>query len=93
VIGVLVARHDYIDQSFDDEKGNKKSLASFESEQVGIAVSPGGATTTIAQDPAYSYRVWTTLIKLFYEPLQHHRIGLNIHQGERLCGRLPHLLP
>jgi hypothetical protein len=40
------------------------------------------------QDSAYSCKVWITLNKLLYAPLQYPRIGLYIHEGERLCGRL-----
>src|SRR5215213_6551977 len=40
------------------------------------------------QDSAYSYRVWITLIKLLYATLQHLKIAPDIHQGEKLYGRL-----
>src|ERR687889_1270667 len=43
---------------------------------------------TIARFSAYSYRVWITLIKLFYAPLRYLKTKPDIHQGERLCGRL-----
>jgi len=42
----------------------------------------------LLQDLAYSYRVWITLIKLLYGPLWYLTIDPDIHQGERLCGRL-----
>jgi hypothetical protein len=42
----------------------------------------------LLQDFAYSYRVWITLIKLLSAPLRYLKIDPNIHQGERLCGRL-----
>src|SRR5215212_12012973 len=48
----------------------------------------GGASFGVHQDSAYSFRVWITLNKLVYAPLQYPRIGLYIHEGERLCGRL-----
>jgi hypothetical protein len=44
--------------------------------------------TTLLQDCACSYRVWITLIKRPYAPLRYLKIDPNIHQGERLCGRL-----
>jgi hypothetical protein len=44
--------------------------------------------TLLPQDFAYSYRVWIILIKHPRGPLQHARIGTDIHQGERLYGRL-----
>src|SRR5215207_846659 len=40
------------------------------------------------QDSAYSYRVWITMIKLLYATLQHLKIAPDIHQGEKLYGRL-----
>src|SRR5215217_2504677 len=40
------------------------------------------------QDSAYSYRVWITLIKRIYAPLQCLKTSPDIHQGERLCGGL-----
>ena len=46
------------------------------------------APTLLLQDSAYSYRVWMTLIKLLYAPLQYPKINPYIHQGERLYGRL-----
>jgi len=42
----------------------------------------------LLQEFAYSYRGWITLIKLPYAPLQYLNIDPDIHQGERLCGRL-----
>ena len=33
-------------------------------------------------------RVWITLNKLLYAPLQHPKTNPDIHQGERLCARL-----
>jgi hypothetical protein len=42
----------------------------------------------LLQDFAYSYRVWITLIKLLYASVWSPRIHPDIHQGERLCGRL-----
>ena len=44
----------------------------------------------LLQDPAYSYRVWITLIKLRYALLQYLKIKPDIHQGENLCGWLLH---
>src|SRR5215208_3331586 len=46
------------------------------------------APALLLQDSAYSYRVWITLIKLLYVPLQYPNINPYIHQDERLCGRL-----
>src|SRR5215204_2282256 len=47
----------------------------------------------LLQDFAYSYRVWITLNKLLYAPLRYLKSKPDIHQGERLCGRLlPSLL-
>src|SRR5215207_2384878 len=46
------------------------------------------AATKLLQDSAYSYRVWITLIKLLYAPLQRPKTNPDIHQGERLCARL-----
>jgi hypothetical protein len=42
----------------------------------------------LQQDFAYSYRVWITLNKPLYAPLQYLKIKPDIHQGERLCGGL-----
>ena len=42
----------------------------------------------LLQDFAYSYRVWITLNKLLYAPLYDPKTKPDIHQGERLCGRL-----
>ena len=42
----------------------------------------------LLQDFAYSYRVWITLIKLPYALLRYLKIDLNIHQEEKLYGRL-----
>ena len=36
----------------------------------------------LLQDFAYSYRVWITLIKLLYAPLQHPKTNLDIHAAE-----------
>jgi hypothetical protein len=36
----------------------------------------------LLQDFAYSYRVWVTLIKLLYAPLQHPQSGQIIHPSE-----------
>ena len=40
------------------------------------------APTLQLQDIAYSYRVWITLIKLLYAPLQYLRNGPDIHPPE-----------
>jgi len=40
------------------------------------------APTVLLQNSAYSYRVWITLIKLLYAPLQYHRSGPSIHVAE-----------
>src|ERR671920_458590 len=54
-----------------------------------IAWSTGvNAPALLLQHSAYSCRVWITLIKLPYAPLRYPRIGHDIHQDERLCGRL-----
>jgi hypothetical protein len=47
----------------------------------------------LLQDFAYSYRVWITLIKLLYAPLQQPCQHPDIHQGERLCCRLLPAVP
>jgi len=40
------------------------------------------APALVLQDFAYSYRVWITLIKLSYTPLQHPQSNLDIHLPE-----------
>jgi hypothetical protein len=42
----------------------------------------------LLQDPAYSYRLWITLIKRIYTLHRYLKIDPHIHQGERLYGRL-----
>ena len=48
--------------------------------------SPGStyayAAALLLHDPAYLYRVWITLIKLLYAPLQYLRNGPDIHPSE-----------
>ena len=46
------------------------------------------APALLLQDIAYSYRAWITLIKLLYACFSTSKIKPDIHQGERLCGRL-----
>ena len=50
--------------------------------------SPYAPVLLLLQDFAYSYRVWITLNKLLYVPLYEPKTKPDIHQGERLCGRL-----
>jgi hypothetical protein len=40
------------------------------------------APAPLLQDFAYSYRVWITLIKRIYAPLQHPKINPDIHSSE-----------
>ena len=46
--------------------------------------SPGSfyASALLVQDPAYSYRVWITLIKLLYALLWHLKTSPDIHLAE-----------
>src|SRR5215213_7025005 len=44
----------------------------------------------LLEDSAYSCRVWITLIKLSYAPLQVSPRGDTMHVCESLCGRLIH---
>ena len=53
-----------------------------------IAPAVFHAPALLLQESAYSYRMWITLNKLFYAPLRHLKISPDIHQDERLCGRL-----
>ena len=59
----------------------------------GPSYAPALLLLLLLQDIAYSYRVWITLIKLLYAPLQGDLFGPDIHQGERLCGRLLPAVP
>jgi len=45
----------------------------------GVGNPPTYAPAPLLQDCAHSYRLWITLIKLLYAPLQDPRIGLDIH--------------
>src|SRR5215216_5071669 len=50
----------------------------------GAVRNPGSfyAPALVLQDFAYSYRMWITLIKLSYTPLQHPQTNLDIHPAE-----------
>jgi hypothetical protein len=57
--------------------------------RTGYAENPRAyAPALLLQDSAYSYRVWKTLITLPYALLRYLKSDSDIHQGERLCGRL-----
>jgi hypothetical protein len=46
------------------------------------AYAPAVLLQELLQDFAYSYRVWITLNKLLYAPLQHPHPGSSIHAFE-----------
>ena len=48
----------------------------------GVGNLPTYAPALLLQDCAYSYRVWITLIKLLYAPLQYLKINPDIHLAE-----------
>jgi hypothetical protein len=55
---------------------------SSEFTKTGCAGNPLSYAPTILQDSAYPFRMWITLNKLLYAPLQYHHTGPGIHEAE-----------